>query len=222
MALGFAPRSALANTAVLVTPTPPAGWGVMRCGAAAWPELLTLCILLQIPLFLPPSLSLSLRLHQASLSFSASFAEEKMWGWFWFLFWGGGWKSRGTRLEVGDPKWRRCSALAAEGKRIESQQPASVPASNSMFSETPHFFFTIYSDFLFLFPALCLLFIPIRPFLSRCCALLLPCFARSSLLRTPGRQDPQCATNTPRPPPKIPPQRPKSQHLGTPAPKSLL
>lgn len=221
MALGFAPRSALANTAVLVTPTPPAGlggdemWGGSVAGASH--PLYSLA-----DPFVSSSQPVSLFAASPGKSLLFRFLCRRKNVGLVLFFVLGGWKSGGTRLEVGDPKWRRCSALAAEGKRIESQQPASVPASNSMFSETPHFFFTIYSDFLFLFPALCLLFIPIRLFLSRCCALLLPCFARSSLLRTPGRQDPQCATNTPRPPPKIPPQHPESQHLGTPAPKSLL
>lgn len=193
----------------------------MRCGAAAWPELLTLCILLQIPLFLPPSLSLSLRLHQASLSFSASFAEEKMWGWFCFLFWGGG--------KAGGRGWKSGIPSGGDAQRWQLRENESNPSNPPPFQppircfQKPHIFFSIYSDFFISFPCSLPPFYPHPPVSEPllCFAAALLCtFIPAEDARTPG---PPVRHKHPKtPPPKIPPQRPKSQHLGTPAPKSLL
>ena len=131
---------------------------------------------------------------------------------------GGGGKAGGRGWKSGIPS-------GGDAQRWQLRENESNPSNPPPFQppircfQKPHIFFSIYSDFLFLFPALCLLFIPIRPFLSRCCALLLPCFARSSLLRTPGRQDPQCATNTPRPPPQNPTPAPQIPTFGDAGPQ---
>ena len=149
--------------------------------------------------FLPACLSLCGFTRQVS-PFPLPLQKKKCGVGSVFCFGGGG--------KAGGRGWKSGIPSGGDAQRWQLRENESNPSNPPPFQppircfQKPHiFFFTIYSDFLFLFPALCLLFIPIRPFLSRCCALLLPCFARSSLLRTPGRQDPQCATNTPRPPP---------------------